>query len=580
MTEPPISIDMLEEGHILILGTTGAGKTYQLRGLIEQLRRADRRVGAIDKLGNHWGLTLSPDGQRPGLDFVIFGGKRAHVPMTPDQGGQLGRLFVERNVPAIFDVSQWKSDEQQQWVADFADAVFLHNEAALHLAIDEAQSWVPQGGGGDAFRSVQRLAEQGRGNGIRLMLACQRWSRLDASVRGMADNCIVAMRQTSPIDRKAIAELVALSREQNREVQEALPLLKAGEAFLWEPRSAELRRVRFPANTTFDSSRTPRHGDTPPPPIAVSGDLVDELRAALAPEVPDYPDDSIPGDPGEAFAKGGEVGTMLRERDSEIAALRDQLAAARAELNDLRGVDAECDRYQRGFSAIIELAGAVRNGRPHPMITNAPGAFARTGGEATPPATSASEAGPRKTKAKGRGPGSITTGASAKASADAGAPTLNRTALDAAALLRGALTPDDTLIWNDVLLLLGRRPNSGDSRAARKGLVEAGLISNRGDAVEPLPSLFDRADIPFAHWPGPDQLVERWSEKLRGPGGEMLRDIAANGPASSAEVAARLGKSATSGWWRQGLKDLRNSNVARETGGVLELHPYLRTEEK
>lgn len=123
----PITVGQLEDGHALILGTTGSGKTYQLRGMLEQLRRADRRVGAVDKLGNHWGLTLDADGEAAGLDFVIFGGKRGHVPMTPDAGEKLGRLFVERNVPAIFDVSQWTSDEQQRWVADFADAVFRTN---------------------------------------------------------------------------------------------------------------------------------------------------------------------------------------------------------------------------------------------------------------------------------------------------------------------------------------------------------------------------------------------------------------------------------------------------------------------
>lgn len=45
---------MLEEGHLLLLGTTGAGKTYQQRGFMERLRFNGRRVGAVDKLGNHW----------------------------------------------------------------------------------------------------------------------------------------------------------------------------------------------------------------------------------------------------------------------------------------------------------------------------------------------------------------------------------------------------------------------------------------------------------------------------------------------------------------------------------------------
>lgn len=353
MTAPSITVDQLEDGHTLILGTTGSGKTYQLRGLLEQLRRAGRRVGAIDKLGNHWGLTLAADGSGPGLDFVIFGGKRAHVPMAPGDGDKLARLFVERNIPAIFDLSQWAADEQEQWIAAFAQTVFRVNEEALHLSIDEAQSFVPTGGGGDAYRAVRLLAEQGRGNGIRLLLACQRLARLDSTVRGMMHTA-VAMRQTSPIDRKAVKDLISADAEQAALIESELPKLPVGTGYVWSAGDVALRRIKFAANVTFDSSRTPKHGDTPPAPIAVSSALVDELRAALAPaaEPEPYPDDTIPTEPAAAYAKGGEVGAMLRERDEEIADLRAANELLTATANN---VVAERDRLQASFDRVIAL---------------------------------------------------------------------------------------------------------------------------------------------------------------------------------------------------------------------------------
>lgn len=363
MTDPhPISIEMLEEGHLLLLGTTRAGKTYQQRGFLERLRRADRRVGAVDKLGNHWGLTLSADGQSPGQDFIIFGGKRAHIPMSPMDGDKLGRLFVTRNIPAIFDVSQWKSDEQLQWVEDFADAVFLHNVGALHLGLDEAQSWVPQGGGGGAFKSVLRLAEQGLGNGIRLMMAAQRLSRIDKSAAGMA-SVVIAMRQTGTADRKAMRDLLAANVSDIARIEAELSGLPTGTGFVWDPLKATLERHAFPQNATFDSSRTPRHGDTPPAPIAVSSALVEELRKALGPKAVALPDDTIPDDPQAAHEKGSLVGSMIQERDERIATLESRLAEAMAELDHLRGIDAECDRYSAGLTAIEELLDALRNGR-------------------------------------------------------------------------------------------------------------------------------------------------------------------------------------------------------------------------
>lgn len=367
MTEHPISIEMLEEGHLLLLGTTGAGKTYQQRGFLERLRRADRRVGAVDKLGNHWGLTLSADGKRPGLDFIIFGGKRAHVPMTPDHGEQLGRLFVERNIPAIFDVSQWKSDEQQQRMADFADAVFLHNDGALHLGLDEAQSWVPQGGGGDAFRSVLRLAEQGRGNGIRLMMAAQRLSRIDKSASGQAA-IVVAMRQTGTADRKAMRDLLAANAEDMARIESELPGLPTGTGFVWDPLQASLERCAFPANSTFDSSRTPRHGDAAPATVAVSGALVEELRAALAP----------PAEPESQKARKPESG---RSAEGElIAGYERDLQAAHARIEELEReneeLDAECDRWVAGIGAIDELVRQVQQGTSAAQLAAAPAASA------------------------------------------------------------------------------------------------------------------------------------------------------------------------------------------------------------
>ena len=317
-----ITVDQLEDGHALILGTTGSGKTYQLRGLLERLRRADRRVGAVDKLGNHWGLTLGSDGRSAGLEFVIFGGKRAQVPMQPSDGERIAELFVERNIPAIFDVSQWHADDQEEWVTAFAETVFrLNHDQALHLSFDEAQSWVPQGGGGDAFRAVRLLAEQGRGNGIRLLLSCQRLSRLDATVREMM-HTVVVMRQGGVIDRKAVRELISADAAQGKLLEAELPQLPVGTGFVWSTGGSALRKVAFPANATFDSSRTPRHGDTPPAPIASASALVDELRAALASPKTDA---SIPADAADAYKVGTSAGAMLIERDQRIAELEERL---------------------------------------------------------------------------------------------------------------------------------------------------------------------------------------------------------------------------------------------------------------
>jgi hypothetical protein len=577
----PVIVDQLEDGHALVLGTTGSGKTYQLRGMLEQLRRADRRVGAVDKLGNHWGLTLDSDGASPGLDFVIFGGKRAAVPMTPDQGEQLGRLFVERAIPAIFDVSQWHADEQQRWVAAFADAVFRHANGALHLTLDEAQSWVPQGGGGGAFRAVQRLAEQGRGSGIRLLMSCQRLSRLDATVRGMV-HTVVAMRQPGVLDRKAVRELIASSAADGELLDRELPKLPTGAGFLWSADQAELTRVDFPANATFDSSRTPRHGDAPPAPIAVSSALVDELRAALA--VPRHPADAIPADPAAAYARGSEVGEALFAREQRIAALEVELATVGAEAERLADVDRECDDLNALVTAFEAAIAAHRAGRPLPKMhsgdadpqaapRSAPGDPTTTTGGGDELDRSAERASDTNTAPP---PSAIRDSAAGGGASDQALRRGGRALKPLARIHPAGLTEAQ---WATLAHLTRTGGTWGTYRGALRG---AGLVEQRGDlwyataagvavaGVAPMqlpPPGPERAKLWGGAIPGVrrmvDVLVKRWPHWTTREG-----------------LAGDLGMAATGGTFGTYLGRLRTNGLLEENGKRVRLAPSVMGESR
>ncbi|MFB0875503.1 MULTISPECIES: hypothetical protein [unclassified Sphingobium] len=567
MSEHPISIEMLEEGHLLLLGTTGAGKTYQQRGFLERLRFNGRRVGAVDKLGNHWGLTLSADGKGAGLDFIIFGGKRGHVPMTPLDGERIGRLFVERNIPAIFDVSQWKADEQLDWMEGFADAVFLHNEGPLHLGLDEAQSWVPQGGGGDAFNSVRRLAEQGRGNGIRLMMAAQRLSRIDKSCAGMAA-VVVAMRQTGTADRKAMRDLLAADADQMAMIERELPGLPTGSGFVWDPLQGSLVRHAFPANLTFDSSRTPRHGDTPPASIAVSSDLVEELRQALAPPVKssvadDYPDDVIPADPMTAFEKGGAIGAMLVERDDRIADLElaNRMLEATAET-----LAAERDQLDIAISLIVRIAGMARRAELtkdlHHRLTGvkqAQTAVTAPGGSEPPAAV---EVAPPARDV--RIPPSHAGGASDR--------DLRSLAVLAAIYPAGL----SEAAWAG---RAGRARKGGAWASQRKRYADAGLIEKRDGRWFATAAGVETAagEVPTLPAPGAE-LVNWWADRL-GPAGKLLRHLYGMHGLSRGELAAAVNMTATGGAFSGAVAELKRNELIEERGKRLFVAPALTGEE-
>ncbi|EPR09914.1 hypothetical protein M527_07255 [Sphingobium indicum IP26] len=571
MNDHPITIEMLEEGHLLLLGTTGAGKTYQQRGFLERLRYNGRRVGAVDKLGNHWGLTLSLDGKAAGFDFVIFGGKRAHVPMTPLDGERLGRLFVERNIPAIFDVSQWKSDEQLEWMEAFADAVFLHNDGPLHLGLDEAQSWVPQGGGGDAFRSVLRLAEQGRGNGIRLMMAAQRLSRIDKSAAGMA-SVVVAMRQTGTADRKAMRDLLAADADQMAMIERDLPGLPTGTGFVWDPLRGTLQAHAFPANMTFDSSRTPRHGDAPPAAIPAASDLVEELRGLLmpagaAPASAGYPDDTIPVDPAEAWEKGSAIGSMLQERDDRIADLeranglleetarelgrqRDDLLGLPERISSLAG------RFINDLQALIE-------GEPKRRVDDL---------GSVQDARKMSMDGPQRTGETG----AKRTAAERVVTAGETAPTSQRELRSLAVL--AAIYPAglSEAAWAG---RAGRSRKGGAWASQRKRYVDAGLTEKRdGRWFATADGVIAAAGaVPTLPRPGAD-LIAWWASRL-GASGKLLLTLQDHvGGLSRIELAHLVRMTAKGGAFSGAVAELKRNELIVERDRRLRISPSLTGE--
>lgn len=330
MSDHPISLDLLQSNHLAILATTGAGKTYTMRGIAERMRALGWRHGVVDKLGNCWGLTVSEDGEGPGLEYVIFGGRHAHVPMEPDDGEKIATLFLEQNFPAIFDLSAWKRPQQERWVSDFADTLFhLHTEGSTHLFLDEIQSWVPQSGGSMCYDSIERLATQGRGRGIKLVMAAQRPATVSKTVLYMC-TAIVAMKMVGKIDRSTIADMFEPHVEDLKKLKDMLPSLSVGQGFLWDPGAGEAKLIHLPANRTFDSSATPKHGDKAVNVVPFTSSLVEKLCKALA-----RPDPELAAD---ADAKAIDHGDGV-DWKAKYDAIKPALDRAQADLEAARRHD-------------------------------------------------------------------------------------------------------------------------------------------------------------------------------------------------------------------------------------------------
>jgi hypothetical protein len=273
-----------------ILAKRGAGKSNAGAVLAEEMHKAGLQFDAVDPVGAWWGLRSSADGRGPGLPIPVLGGYHGDVPLEPGAGHLIADLVVQERLSAVIDVSAFGENEKKRFLADFGERLFNEkgkpgHEEPLHLFLEEAHDYAPQGGErkGDRGRCLgafQRIVSQGRGRGLGSTMITQRSAALNKHLLTQIDTLIV-LRTTSPQDRKAIAGWVA-SQDLDEELLESLPGLKSGEAWVWSPEALELvKRVQIRRRATFDSGATPKIGAKRRAPKTVADVDLDKLHARM-----------------------------------------------------------------------------------------------------------------------------------------------------------------------------------------------------------------------------------------------------------------------------------------------------------
>ena len=325
-----LPVAVLEE-RLAIVGTAGSGKTYAAKGMVERLMAAGARVCVVDPLGVWWGLRLDADAITPAsVRVVVFGGRRADVPLTPNMGAALGRLVGTQALACVVDVSDLGSAAARRgFMTAFTEALYDSNTEPLHLVLDEADLWAPQRvhlDGYDLLGRIEEIVRRGRVRGFVPWLITQRPAVLHKDVLSQAD-ILVSMKLTSSQDRAAIGRWIEgqADRVEGRRILAGLPRLGRGEGWVWAPSNSVLAHVAFPRIQTFDSSGTPRRdervrGLESRPPVDVSA-----LVAALAA-------DTTQGDGSTGVGRWQlvELEVRLRQRERELAEALDRITRLEA----------------------------------------------------------------------------------------------------------------------------------------------------------------------------------------------------------------------------------------------------------
>lgn len=305
--------------HIAILGKTGSGKSYAARGVVEHLLTEDRQVCILDPTSAWWGLRLASNGKDKGYDVVLLGGERADIPLHERSGAAVARLVTEQGASVVIDTGGMTVGEYTRWFIDFAGTLYTTVKSPLHLVIDEAHHFMPQGKSPDVdagrmLHAGNRLMSGGRSRGIRGMLITQRPAKLHKDSLTCADT-LVAMRMIAPQDRAAVKDWIdgAGDPARGRDVLDSLASLERGEGWVWYPEGKHLERVRFPKIKTYDSSATPSDGGKSAPKV---GEIkLDEVRAAMAEAVRD----AEANDPKALRAKVAELTKRLADAEKARA---------------------------------------------------------------------------------------------------------------------------------------------------------------------------------------------------------------------------------------------------------------------
>ena len=336
--------------HIAVLGKTGSGKSYAVRGIVEGLLDDNARVCIIDPTGAWNGLRSSATGKSAGYPVVIFGGEHADLELGYQTGEALAEIIGTSSTPAILDTSLMKVSARTRFFADFADALVRRNKGPLQLIIDEAHLFAPQGKvndpqSGAMLHAANNLVSLGRSRGLRIILITQRPAKLHKDSLTQVET-LVAMRLIAPQDRRAVEDWIEdnADEKKGREIIESLATLKTGDGWVWAPELGVLERIHFPKIKTFDSGRAPDGSEA-------KGQVLAPIdREAIAQQLKAVAADALANDP-----------TALKKR---IAELERQVNQHRCpEVSDAREIErrAHATGYAQGTSEIRDRMNEILN---------------------------------------------------------------------------------------------------------------------------------------------------------------------------------------------------------------------------
>lgn len=568
----PLDLQILIGEKLLVQANSGGGKSWMIRYLLEQTHGRVQHI-VIDREGEF--ATL-----REQFPYLLVGSE-GEIPADLRAAKLLPRKLLELGVSTIIDLSDLKIGEQREYVAHFIGAMnHLPRELwrDVLVIVDEAQIYAPETGkvrGSLASKEeLAMAASTWRKRGYCLVLATQRLAKIDKDVVAELHNKVIG--RTSDNDLKRAGEELDLDKQGTRELRSMTPgtfwaygpsisidpvLVRSGPIQTHPPKRGALREPAPPtpaaiASITSALADLPRQAQEEAQTIEELRQQIGHLRSALQhaereaqePQIVDRPvvDEA-------AIAEAVTTATAVLEQRWRAKAeelLKDARVALDVAVDNAAG---EIERIAipetlRVPSEVERLATVAANRAPWPAVSH-PSTRTNIMRESPP-----CEPFARANHADGAlsGPKLATLNAIAQLNA------------------LGIAQPNVV----QVALLRGVSHTTGTFKQDLRELVAAGYVARESGLLK-LTSLGRGEARAATTLRSLRDLQDAWYAALPAPRAAILREVARVYPRAIArpDLAARLGKSHTTGTFKDDLRKLRDYGLVMFASGSVAATP-------
>jgi hypothetical protein len=291
-----ISLDFVTKAHAII-ARRRRGKSYTASVIAEEMLEHHQQIGVIDPTGAWYGLKSSADGKSAGYPIVVFGGDHQDAPLEWRAGRQMAQAFIAQGFSAIFDISNMDTEEQIGFVNDFAREMLKTNREAVHLFVDEADTFAPQLTESKMHKvclgSMSRLVKQGGIRGIGVTLITQRSADLNKKLLSQVE-VMTALTISHPPDMVPVSDWISsnIGKEEAAKATEILPTLPVGTILFCLPGHG-MKTVGVRQRRTFNSGATPKPGERRVEPKVLASVDIEKLGKDIAASVQEARDNSV-----------------------------------------------------------------------------------------------------------------------------------------------------------------------------------------------------------------------------------------------------------------------------------------------